>query len=72
MKDSVGASFAQQPAAPEAHRSPGVAGSTIIGMLEVIERNFAKNLVLQRTRLRLDTRESHKRTMWPRSQKNKM
>ena len=44
MKDSVGVSFAQQPAAPEAHRSPGVAGSSIIGMLEVIERNFTKNL----------------------------
>ena len=39
MKDSVGASFAQQ-----AHRSPGAAGSSIIGMLEVIERKFTKNL----------------------------
>ena len=44
IKDSVGASFAQQPAAPEAHWSPGVAGSSIIAMLEVIERNFTKNL----------------------------
>ena len=44
MKDSVGASFAQQPAAPEAQRSPGLAGSSIMGMLEVIERNFTKNL----------------------------
>ena len=44
MKDSVGASFSQQPAAPEAHRSPGVAGSSIIGMLEVIEGNFTKKL----------------------------
>ena len=41
---SVGASFAQQPAAPEAHRSPGTAGSSIIGMLEVIERDYTKNL----------------------------
>ena len=41
---SVGASFAQQPAAPEAHWSPVNAGSSIIGMLEVIERDSTKNL----------------------------
>ena len=35
---SVGASFAQQPAAPEAHRSPVTAGPPIIGMLEEIVR----------------------------------
>ena len=30
---SVGASFAQWPAAPEAHRSPATAGSSFVGML---------------------------------------
>ena len=40
---SVGA-FAQQRAAPEAHRSPVNAGSSIIGMLQVIERHSTKNL----------------------------
>ena len=39
---SVGASFAQQPAAP--HRSSVNAGSSIIGLLEVIERDSTKNL----------------------------
>ena len=42
--NSVEASFAQQPAAPEGHRSPGAAGPLIIGMLDVIERDFSKNL----------------------------
>ena len=41
---SVGASFAHQPAAPEAHRSPVNTGSSIIGMLEVIEKDSTKNL----------------------------
>ena len=41
---SVGDSFAQQPAAPEAHRIPVNAGSSIIGMPEVIERDSTKNL----------------------------
>ena len=36
--------FAQHPAAPEAHRSPGAAGSSIFGMLEVIEIDFTKKL----------------------------
>ena len=35
--NSVGVSFAHQPAAPEDHRSSGTAGSSTIGLLEVIE-----------------------------------
>ena len=42
--NSVGASFVQQPAAPEAQWSPGAVGSSIIGMLEVIESVFTKKL----------------------------
>ena len=68
--DSVGASLAHQPAAPAApedHRSSGAAGSTNMRMLEVIESDFTKNLKepfpLKRTRLRTDTRRTHKRTM---------
>ena len=42
--NSVGTSFAHQPAAPEAHRSPVTAGSPIIGMPEVIQKDSTKNL----------------------------
>ena len=41
---SVGVSFAHQPAAPEDHWSSGTAGSSIIGLLEEIERDSTKNL----------------------------
>ena len=40
----VGVSFAHQPAAPEDHQSSGAAGSSIIGLLVVIERDSTKNL----------------------------
>ena len=68
---SVGASFARQPAAPPAPQDPrssGAAGSSIFGLLEVVEsdllhQEFGRSLPLKRTRLRTDTRRSHKRTM---------
>merc|ERR1712012_1154399 len=44
LRNYYGASFVQQPAAPEVHQSSGGAGSSIIGMLEVIESDFSKNL----------------------------
>ena len=73
--NSVGASFAQHLAAPEAHRSPSAAGSWIIGMLVVIVNDFTKKLA--ELSLAEDeaengyqkvTQENHV----PRSQKNKM
>ena len=39
----VGVSFAHQPAAPEDHQSSGTAGSSINGLLEVIERELDQN-----------------------------
>ena len=44
LRNYYGASFAQQPVAPEVHQSSSGAGSSIIGMLEVIESDFSKNL----------------------------
>merc|ERR1712136_381107 len=44
LRNCYGASFAQQPAAPGVQQSSGGAGSSIIGMLEVIESDFSKNL----------------------------
>eukprot|EP00450_Noctiluca_scintillans_P002421 CAMPEP_0194482150 /NCGR_PEP_ID=MMETSP0253-20130528/4235_1 /TAXON_ID=2966 /ORGANISM="Noctiluca scintillans" /LENGTH=688 /DNA_ID=CAMNT_0039321673 /DNA_START=47 /DNA_END=2116 /DNA_ORIENTATION=+ len=44
LREYYGASFVQQPVAPEVHQSSGGAASSIIGILEVIEADFSKNL----------------------------
>merc|ERR1719221_1327973 len=41
---SSGASMIQQPAMPEKHAKAADAGSSIVGILEVVEADFAKNL----------------------------
>ena len=43
--NSVGVSFAHQPAAPEDHWSPGTAGSTKMRVLELSESECTKNLM---------------------------
>ena len=43
LRDHQGASFVHQSAAPEAHLSSGGAGSSTVGMLEVIESARSPN-----------------------------
>merc|ERR1712209_138162 len=44
LREYYGASFVQQPDAPEVHQSSGGAGTSILEILEVIESDFSKNL----------------------------
>jgi len=49
QQEAGAASWTQQPAMPEAHVKAGDAGSSIIGILEVVESDFAKNLAEEST-----------------------
>jgi len=44
LRDYYGASLVQQPPYPEKHEAAAGAGGSIIGILEVVESDFAKNL----------------------------